>query len=106
MRAGLMRRQLDVQKPVEVKVSGEVTVQFRTDHRRRFRIRPLSGRELYESDKPRGDIDAEGQTRVHPSHTLSPKWRLVDGDETWEIVNVIPDEKRRNLKCLLRRVVA
>lgn len=103
MRAGSMRQRITLQKKTVTRgpMGGEV-VSWSTQVTTWAEARPLSGQELTSAEQHQAVTLVEFRTRYDSAVIPKPEWRVLWGQNTYEVISVINVEgqnREMRLQC-------
>ncbi len=106
MRAGRLDKKIDIIKSTEAQstLSGEMTRTWSTYIKNRWaQVEPLSGRELFQSNQWRANVDYRFTIRY--SSGISPQMRIVYSGSSYQIHSVIDiNDEHKEIQMLCSRV--
>lgn len=98
MRAGLLRKRLVFERPTETLVAGEAVKTYATLFEAWGEIRPLSGRELFQSNMTQAELSHRISVRYQAGKVPKTSDRVRYGDRAFDITAVMNvDERNREL---------
>lgn len=98
LKAGKLRKRVEIQKQVVTRTNGENVLSYVTISQRWAGFRPLSGREYIQSQQVQGEADTEITIRYFAG--LTTTHRIKWGNRIFDIVN-IPNTDERNVEMKL-----
>jgi SPP1 family predicted phage head-tail adaptor len=105
MRAGKLRRQLEIQQAIETQgTTGEMAIIWTTFATVFGSVEPLRGREFWAAS----ELQAEVSTRIRIRYLdgVTPKMQVVDGSKLYWIDTVIDPEMRHiEMQLMCKEVV-
>lgn len=103
IRAGLMDKRLELQKPTEVRgLTGEATLDWTTQATVWGSMDGLTTRELLQAQQ--ANVIATHQVTIRYYPTLTHEWRIKYGGKTYEISSVVDREHSTKMMILVKEV--
>ena len=112
MRAGRLRYKVTVQQRATIGITvedprhrdefGAETELWQDVATFRAGIEFLTGKEFYTAQQTNSEITSKIIARYRPG--ILPEMRVVSGDETFDILAVVPDARRRSMQILCKQV--
>lgn len=106
MRAGKLRRRLEIQQAVETQsATGEMAVTWNTYATVWGAVEPLRGREFWAAKEQQAQIDT--RIRIRYLAGVTPKMQVLDGTRVFLIYGVIdPESRHQEMQLMAQEVVA
>ena len=102
MRAGKLRRQLEIQQAVESRdTTGAVVTTWGTFATVHGSVEPLRGREFWAAREMQAEVDT--RIRIRYLEGVTPKMQVLDGSRKFLIYSVIDPESRHQEMQLMAR---
>jgi SPP1 family predicted phage head-tail adaptor len=106
MRAGKLRRLLDIQQAVESRdTTGAVVTTWGTFATVHGSVEPLRGREFWAAKELQAEVDT--RIRIRYLDGITPKMRILDGTRIFQIYAVIdPESRHEEMQIMAQETVA
>lgn len=99
-----LRHRVELQKPLITHSHGEESISWTKADDIRASIEPFQGREYFAAGELQAELKA--RIRVRFRADIAPNWRLVHGNDNYDIIEVIdPGARQRELELLCKRNV-
>ena len=99
MRAGKLRHEVTIQKPIVTVALGEPNTSWETFDTAWASIEPLRGREYWEAAKINSEITAKVTLRWR--RDVKPQMRLKYGPRVFDIVSIVDRDERNQMLELM-----
>lgn len=105
MRAGKLRRQLEIQQAVETRdTTGAAIVTWGTFAVVHGSVEPLRGREFWAAHELQAEVDT--RIRIRYLDGVTPKMQVLDGTRKFLIYSVIdPESRHEEMQLMAKEVV-